>query len=65
MAIWTDEINKFAPSLKYYILHPSENNGQSIGEIQSTDKYELFITTYGMLSRYERLKNNNLGHSDT
>ena len=53
---WTDEINKFAPSLKYYILHPSENDNQSIGEIQSTDEYELFITTYGMLSRYERLK---------
>ncbi len=53
---WTDEINKFAPSLKYYILHPSENDNQSIGEIQSTDEYELFITTYGMLSRYEQLK---------
>lgn len=53
---WTDEINKFAPSLKYYILHPSENDTQSIDEIQPTDEYELFITTYGMLSRFEWLK---------
>lgn len=53
---WTDEISKFAPSLKYYILHPSEKDNQIIDEIQSTDEYELFITTYGMLSRYEQLK---------
>lgn len=53
---WTDEISKFAPSLKYYILHPSENDSQSIEEMQSTDEYDLFITTYGMLSRYEQLK---------
>ncbi len=54
---WTDEIHKFAPSLKYYILHPSENGSQSIDEMLPTDGYELFITTYGMLSRYERLRN--------
>jgi len=53
---WTDELNKFAPSLKYYILHPSGNGNQNIDEINPTDEYELFITTYGMLSRYEELK---------
>jgi len=53
---WTDEIKRFAPSLKYYILHPSENGRGSIDEIQPDGKHELFITTYGMVSRYERLK---------
>lgn len=53
---WAGELNKFAPSLRYYILHPSENDSQTNEEIRPTDEYELFITTYSMLSRYEWLK---------
>lgn len=53
---WINEIVKFAPSLKYYVLHPSEN--KDIGaDIQSLLKdFDIFITTYGMLLRYEELK---------
>jgi non-specific serine/threonine protein kinase len=47
---WITEIDKFAPSLKYYTLHPSENGSQSIDELQPTGEYELFFTTYSMLS---------------
>jgi non-specific serine/threonine protein kinase len=53
---WMNEIEKFAPSLKYYVLHPTENkntyNDQSILE----QDYEVFITTYGMILKYEWIK---------
>ena len=52
---WTNELMKFAPDLKYWILHPSEN------KLHEEDKerflnYDLTITTYGMLLKYEWLK---------
>ncbi|WP_410513535.1 DEAD/DEAH box helicase [Paenibacillus sp. BR2-3] len=51
---WMSEIGKFAPSLKYYVYHPSEN--KEIAENDgSLEEHELFITTYGMLSKYEWL----------
>ena len=53
---WVNEITRFAPSLKYYILHPSENSVASLNETELTGQYELFITTYGMLLRYDWLK---------
>lgn len=43
---WVSEIKRFAPLLKYSVLHPSET--------ESNDA-ELYITTYGMLSRYRDL----------
>ncbi|HIW32065.1 MAG TPA: DEAD/DEAH box helicase [Candidatus Paenibacillus intestinavium] len=53
---WMNEIDKFAPSLKYAVLHPSEN--KEISEYDGKlDEYELFITTYGMISKYEWLAN--------
>ncbi|AIQ11469.1 helicase SNF2 [Paenibacillus durus] len=51
---WMSEIGKFAPSLKYYVCHPSENK-EIAGHDGSLEAYELFITTYGMLSKYEWL----------
>lgn len=53
---WMNEIARFAPSLKYYVLHPSENSGADLEEAEITEEYELFITTYGMLLRYDWLK---------
>ncbi len=53
---WVNEIIRFAPSLKYYVLHPSENSGADLNETELAEEYELFITTYGMLLRYDRLK---------
>ncbi|WP_222708578.1 SNF2-related protein [Paenibacillus sp. N3.4] len=51
---WMSEIEKFAPSLKYYVYHPSEN--KAIDENDGNlEEHELFITTYGMLLKYEWL----------
>ena len=53
---WTLEILKFAPSIKYYVVHPSEN--KNLGEDYGSDmqKYDLFITTYGMILKYDWIK---------
>jgi non-specific serine/threonine protein kinase len=53
---WADEITRFAPCLKFCVLHPSGNDYASLDEIESAGQYELFITTYGMLLRYDWLK---------
>ncbi len=54
---WIDEIKKFAPSLKYYVMHPSENKNTYNDESVLEEEYELFITTYGMVLKYEWMKN--------
>lgn len=61
---WVNEIERFAPSLKYYVIHPSENqkgkNKSSENSLQDgftgMGDYELYITTYGMLLRCDWLK---------
>lgn len=53
---WTDEICKFAPSLKYYILHPSENKTSGEDGKGLLNDHDIFITTYGMLLKYDWLK---------
>jgi len=53
---WVNEIVKFAPSLKYYVLHPSGNKA-GVGDIKELLKdYDIFITTYGMLLKYGELR---------
>ena len=47
LANWRAEIHRFAPSLKFTIIHPSEPGNQ-----QRPDD-DLVITTYGMLTRSE------------
>ncbi len=54
---WMDEIKKFAPSLKYYVMHPTENKNTYNDESVLEEDYELFITTYGMVLKYEWMKN--------
>lgn len=54
---WTSEIQKFAPSLKYYVVHPSENKNLREDHINCVENYDLFITTYAMISKYEWIKN--------
>lgn len=54
---WMNEIDKFAPSLKYYVLHPTENKNSCNDEIICEKDYDVFITTYGMLLKYEWIKN--------
>ncbi|MDR3541290.1 MAG: DEAD/DEAH box helicase [Desulfosporosinus sp.] len=53
---WMSEIAKFAPSLKYYVIHPSENKNLDQQNSECVEKYDLFITTYGMLQKYDWLK---------
>lgn len=55
---WMSELERFAPTLKYYVWHPSENRGLSEAEdgtILEAEGYDLVITTYGMLLRYDWL----------
>jgi SNF2 family DNA or RNA helicase len=54
---WMSEIAKFAPSLKYYIIHPSENKNLEKDLESCLKENDLFITTYGMLLKYEWFKN--------
>ncbi len=53
---WVKEIAGFAPSLTYCVLHPSERNGAGAEGKDPTGRYDVFITTYGMVSRYGWLK---------
>lgn len=54
---WTAEILKFAPSIKYCVLHPTENKNTVIDESILDGDYDIFITTYGMLLKYDWIKN--------
>jgi SNF2-related domain/SNF2 Helicase protein/Helicase conserved C-terminal domain len=57
IANWKSELAKFAPSLSFAVAHPSEVNGNA-GEIgpADADKFDLVITTYGMLVRNQWMK---------
>ncbi|HBE77952.1 MAG TPA: ATP-dependent helicase [Firmicutes bacterium] len=50
---WTAEIDRFSPSLKYYLLHPQEKG--NIAKPQDLNG-GVYITTYGMLGRTDWLK---------
>ena len=50
IANWKAEIERFAPSLTYAIVHPSE------GDAEAAPPCDLVITTYGMLARQAWLR---------
>ena len=50
---WTDEIDKFAPKLKYKVVHPQKKES-----LEKSNESGIYITTYGMVSRLEWLKEN-------
>ncbi|MCX6119679.1 MAG: DEAD/DEAH box helicase [Proteobacteria bacterium] len=54
---WLAEAEKFAPSLKLFVLHPSSlsRSDDDIKSKQKINTADLTITTYGLLSRYEWL----------
>ena len=56
---WMNEIEKFTPSLKYYILHSSENKSIIEDKEKLLRDYDILITSYGMSWRYEWLKDIN------
>jgi SNF2 family DNA or RNA helicase len=55
---WENEINRFAPSLKFYIAHPGVNpqSKELLLKNKLSSKYDLVITTYATLQKYESLK---------
>src|SRR5262249_7179406 len=57
IANWKSELARFAPSLSFAVAHPSEANGGA-GEIglAHADRFDLIITTYGMLVRTDWMK---------
>jgi non-specific serine/threonine protein kinase len=50
---WMNEIDKNAPNLKYCILHSSENKNFVEDMNIFEGDYDVYITSYGMLSKYE------------
>lgn len=49
---WRKEVEKFTPDLKLFIIHPQMSDFASLDKIEHTiGKYDLAITTYGLLSR--------------
>ena len=57
LANWKAELERFAPTLSFLIAHPSENTtGKRQVEKQDAQGLDLLITTYGMLSRTEWLR---------
>jgi superfamily II DNA or RNA helicase len=49
---WTAEIAKFAPNLKYFVIHPQEKKDLTTSPECGGG---IYITTYGMLARLEWL----------
>ena len=57
LANWKAELDRFAPTLSFLIVHSSENTtGKRQIEAQDAQGLDLLITTYGMLSRTEWLR---------
>lgn len=57
LANWKTELKKFAPGLVFRITHPSENSASSQDPDENDrEAFDLYITTYGMLSRTEWLR---------
>lgn len=53
MGNWQRELEKFLPGLKYYLIF----NKKDIIPTEDLDKYDIVITTYGMIARIEDLRN--------
>ena len=50
---WMDEIERFAPTLRGYLIHPSVNRGL---ELEGWKNAEVIVTTYGMLQKFSELR---------
>jgi hypothetical protein len=57
LANWRSEIERFTPGLSFVIVHPSEAEApEALLESPKSQRADLLITTYGMLARLERLR---------
>jgi len=58
---WRIEMDRFAPNLRYRILHPSEMTPSAWRRVQANPRdavqdCDLALTTYGMVARWESLR---------
>jgi non-specific serine/threonine protein kinase len=51
---WKQELDRFAPALRYRVLHPSEQS-EPVRSEADLDGCDLLLTTYGMGSRTDWL----------
>ncbi|MBI4651256.1 DEAD/DEAH box helicase [Candidatus Desantisbacteria bacterium] len=51
---WVNEINHFAPAIKYYIAHPSQDKSMEGVKIDENflNKFDIVITTYSLTKKY-------------
>jgi non-specific serine/threonine protein kinase len=58
IANWRSEIERFAPDLTYHIAHPSGTSAAEQVPLSRDDlsRYDLVITTYAMVQRYEAVQ---------
>lgn len=57
LANWRAEIERFTPGLSFVIVHPSEGQEpQALRQAAANQRADLVITTYGMLTRLEGLR---------
>ncbi|MDD4889862.1 MAG: DEAD/DEAH box helicase [Phycisphaerae bacterium] len=56
IANWKAEIVRFAPSLSAWVAHPSERDDCDADPGPALDRSDLVITTYGMVSRLDWLR---------
>ncbi|MCI0469037.1 MAG: SNF2-related protein, partial [Nitrospirae bacterium] len=54
---WQNELNKFAPQLRYFIAHPDMQPDKDVKpkDKGALDSLDLVITTYSLLQKYEWL----------
>ncbi len=55
---WSNEINRFAPDLNYFVAHPEAHKDKKVAvkDEGSLNKLDLVITTYTLVQKYEWLK---------
>ena len=54
---WQNEIERFAPKIKYFIAHSSYTALKKMKiDTKFLDKYDLIITTYALVQKYDWLK---------
>lgn len=55
IANWKAEMAKFAPSLSFAVVHPSEDTWGDVDRANA-DSFDLIVTTYGMLVRSDWMR---------
>ncbi|MCD6310916.1 MAG: DEAD/DEAH box helicase, partial [Elusimicrobia bacterium] len=64
IANWINEINRFAPAIRFFAAHPSEHNKEKYNDKienlnknnKSLNRLDLVITTYAFVQRYKWIK---------